>query len=330
MREYWVASGHHLTRLTATGWMEVTDELLLAWLARPEVLPPDDACAAERALHARLMAEPRAPVAATDIAAMADADARENWSFLIRLRDALIAAGTIEGAYLALVRRGEKLPLVFFDQLVQLILRNALDGCEDVYILRAAELFFRPQRGHVSDGALILADEELIAEMEAEQHASPLTAMFSGGAEALDVLNDNNAWTYWSRSDAHAMAFNFGGDPKARAGLAAAIAAFVKHLLGHAVDVRPLPSAEGVDLRWFVGLDQVATAFGNALWRGDEPQETLVGLFALEFADPSVTMPQVAGHPVFVLMGMGRDMTIRLKPQNLVAGLPLAQPSQLH
>lgn len=330
MREYWVASGHHLTRLTATGWMEVTDELLLAWLARLEVLPPGDACAAERTLHARLMAEPRAPVAATDVAAMADADARENWSFLIRLRDALIAAGTIEGAYLGLVRGGEKLPLVFFDQLVQLILRNALDGCEDVYTLRAAELFFRPQRGHVSNGALILADEELIAAMEAEQHASPLTAMFSGGAEALDVLNDDNAWTYWSRSDAHAMAINFGGDPKARAGLAATIAALVKHLLGHAVDVRPLPSAEGVDLRWFVGLDQVGTAFGNALWRGDEPQETLVGLFALEFADPSVMLPQVAGHPVFVMMGMGRDMTVRLKPQNLVAGLPLAQPPQLH
>lgn len=178
MREYWVASGHHLTRLTASGWMAVTDELLLAWLARPEVLPPDDACPAERGLHARLMAAPRAPVAPADIAAMADPDARENWTLLIRLRDALVGAGTVEGAYLALVRAGEKLPLVFYDQLVQLILRNALDGCADVYVLRAAELFFRPQRGHVSDGALILADEELIAEMEAEQHDSPLTAMF--------------------------------------------------------------------------------------------------------------------------------------------------------
>lgn len=330
MREYWVASGHHLTRLTASGWMAVTGELLLAWLARPEVLPPDDACATERALHARLMANPRAPVASADIAAMADPDARENWTFLVRLRDALVAAGTVEGAYLALVRAGEKLPLVFYDQLVQLILRNALDGCEDVYILRAAELFFRAQRGHISDGALILADEELIAEMEAEQHGSPLTAMFSGGPEDLDVLRDDNAWTYWSRSDAHVMAINFGGDAKAREGLASAIAAFVTHLLGHDVNVRPLASAEGIDLRWFVGLDQVGTAFGNALWRGGEPQETLVGLFTLEFADPSVMLPQVAGHQVFLLMGMGGDMTIRLKPQNLVGGLPLAHPAQLH
>jgi hypothetical protein len=36
MPEFWVASGHHLTRLDARGRMLVTDELLLAWLARPE------------------------------------------------------------------------------------------------------------------------------------------------------------------------------------------------------------------------------------------------------------------------------------------------------
>lgn len=39
MREFWVASGHHLTRLDAAGRMQVTDELILAWLARPEIVP---------------------------------------------------------------------------------------------------------------------------------------------------------------------------------------------------------------------------------------------------------------------------------------------------
>jgi hypothetical protein len=82
MPEFWVASGHHLTRLDARGRMLVTDELLLAWLARPEVLPPPEACAAERALHARLMAAPRAPVSHLELAALADPDARENWTFL--------------------------------------------------------------------------------------------------------------------------------------------------------------------------------------------------------------------------------------------------------
>jgi hypothetical protein len=41
VREFWVSSGHHLTtRLTPDGRLAVTDELLLAWLARPELKPP--------------------------------------------------------------------------------------------------------------------------------------------------------------------------------------------------------------------------------------------------------------------------------------------------
>ena len=34
-------------------------------------------------------------------------------------------------------------PPLFINQLVHVILRNALDGCEDAFVLRAAELFFR-------------------------------------------------------------------------------------------------------------------------------------------------------------------------------------------
>ena len=110
MREFWVASGHHLARLTPEGWLGVTDALLLAWLARPEVLPPDDACAAERALHARLLAAPAGPVSPDDVLALADPDARENWTHLLALRDLLLAAGTVEGAYLAAVRERADLP----------------------------------------------------------------------------------------------------------------------------------------------------------------------------------------------------------------------------
>ncbi|MGP1396576.1 MAG: DUF6352 family protein [Inquilinaceae bacterium] len=323
MREFWVASGHHLTRLDGDGRMAVTDELILAWLARPEVLPPPEACRAERALHARLTQAPRSAVAPGDIAAMDDADARENWGFLIRLRDTLLAAGTVEAGYLALVRAGERLPVVFYDQLVQLVLRNALHGCADVHVLRAAEMFFRPQRAHLQDGALLLADDELVAALETERHTAPLTAMFAGGVEALDVLNDDNAWTYWSRSDAHSMVLPFGADPHARTGLATAIAAFVGHLLHLDVSVTPLTAAEEVDLRWYVGLDPVGTAIGNALWRGARPPGTLVGLFALTIADQTEMLPEVAGHPIYLLMGMGPDNVIRMKPQNLVMGLPL-------
>lgn len=330
MPEFWVASGHQLTRLDRAGRMLVTDELLLAWLARPEVLPPADACAAERAVHARLTADPRASVPALQLAAMADADARENWGFLLRLREILLEEGSIEAGYARIVHEGIRLPVVFMNQLVQLILRNALEGCQDAQVIRAAELMFRPQRGHVKDGKLMLADEELVQVLEAEMHSSPLTAMFSGGIDSLDVLGGGNEWTYWSRSDAHTTVFNFGGDPEARNGLARAMEAFINHMSGHRVTITPQIRADAVDLRWFVGLDQTGTAIGNALWKGETPRDTMVGLFRLDFADPSVMLPDVAGHPVWLILGLGGDMAVRLKPQNLLTGLPLVQPSGLH
>ena len=100
----------------------------------------------------------------------------------------------MEAAYLDLVRRGVgNTPPLFINQLVHVILRNALDGCEDAYVLRAAELFFRPQRLTVHDGSLIAADEETVAGAST-QPVSPLVSMLGLPAAAeIDVLNDDNA-----------------------------------------------------------------------------------------------------------------------------------------
>lgn len=326
MPEFWVASGHHLTRLDKAGRMIVTDELILAWLARPEVLPPPEACAAERALHKRLMEHPRAKVSDMELIALQDADAQENWRFLVALRDRLIAAGTVEEGYARIVQDGVTIPVVFMSQLVQLILRNALDGCADPQTLRAAECFFRPQRSHIQDDNLFLADEELVQLLEQEMHSSPLTAMLSGGIDGLDVLSDSNDWTYWSRSDAHTMVLNFGGDATARAGMAAAIGAFLKHILGLDCTVTAQTSMENIDLRWFVGLDQAGTAIGNAVWRNQPLPATLVGLFRLDIADDVRVTPDLRGQPIWLFLGLGADGAVRIKPQNLLTGLPLAVP----
>ena len=45
-----------------------------------------------------------APVAADEIAAIADADARENWQVMIAFRDQLMRHRTLEAAYLDIVR----------------------------------------------------------------------------------------------------------------------------------------------------------------------------------------------------------------------------------
>jgi Family of unknown function (DUF6352) len=267
MPEFWVSSGHHLTPRTDGGGLAVTDELLLAYLARPELVPPDEACDAERALHASLLAAPRGAVAKAAIAALADPEARENWAMMIAFRDRLLAAPSVEAAYLDLVRHGPgQTPPIFLNQLVHLVLRNALDACADPYVLRAAELFFRPQKVSFHESAMLLADAEIIEAHEQSRGQSPLVAMLGREpAGELDVLDDENSWTYWSRSDAFTMALNLGSNPRSREGLARAIEAWVAHLLGIEVAVEPIARIEDPDWRWFVGLDAEATRIGNAL-----------------------------------------------------------------
>jgi hypothetical protein len=77
--DFWLSCGHHLLDRDAGGGLLVTDEFLKVYLARPELAPPPEACVAERALHAALLAEPRRPVVASEVSAIADADARETW-----------------------------------------------------------------------------------------------------------------------------------------------------------------------------------------------------------------------------------------------------------
>ena len=92
MNDFWISCGHHLLDRDDGGGLKVTDEFLKVYLARPELIPPPEACAVERTLHAALLADPRMAVAASDIAAIADADARENWQMLVEFRDRLLAA----------------------------------------------------------------------------------------------------------------------------------------------------------------------------------------------------------------------------------------------
>jgi hypothetical protein len=126
------------------------------------------------------------------------------------------------------------------------------------------------------------------------------------------------------------MALNFGGDARARDGLAAALGAFVTHLTGHDVTVTPQANVQNVELRWFVGLDQTGAAIGNALWASEEPSAAIVGLFRLDFADPDVMLERVRGSPAWLILGMGEDRVIRMKPQNLIMGLPLVEAAAMH
>jgi hypothetical protein len=330
-QEFWVSSGHLLLQRTDSGHLSVTDEFLKAFYARPEVLPPPEACEAERSLHARLMIAPADPVAPTEIAAMLDPDARENWEMLIGFRDLLLDAETLEAAYLRLVRGGMgRTPPLFVNQLVHAILRNAMDEVEDAFVLRAAEMFFRPQRLTVNDGALLLADEETVDGAKVDAHASPLVAMFGEqAAKDLDVLIGDNAEGYRARSDAFDMVLDFGMDKPARAALGRAMEIWLRHLTGLDAAITAVPEVHDRDWTWFIGLDQEGTRAGNQLWKGkdlpDADRARIVALYTMTAADDPRLLPEVRSKPIYLILGMGLDRIIRMKPQNLIAGLPLTE-----
>lgn len=325
MRDFWLSSGHHLLDRDKHGRLCVTDEFIKLYLARPELLPPPEACVVERTLHAALLSDPWRPVAAADIDAIGDADARENWCYMIALRDHLAAHRTLEAAYTALMRNNVRLPPIFVDHLVHLILRNALDECDDPYILRAAELFFRPQRLTVQEGSLLAADQEHLDVNSVP--ASPLVAMFGLPEPAIEILSDANAQDYWQRSDRFDLALDLTAGRRGLAALGAVIARWVKHLLHIDIDVEPLTELHDAAFIWYVGLDAHGTAIGDALWRSEEIDDAtrsrVAGLFRLTFRTQDVAIGRLAGEPVYLILAVGPDKVLRMKPQNLLTGLPV-------
>jgi hypothetical protein len=328
-RDFWLASGHHLLDRDADGRLAITDEFLKAYLARPEIAPPPEACSAERELHGALLLDPRLPVAPPRIAAIADADARENWELMIAWRDHLANHATLEASYLDIVSRSLRFPHLFIDQLAQVILRNILDGCDDPFVVRAAELFFRPQKLALRGSALVAADEEAASRLEAGP-APPLASILGlPNAAMIELIGDDNAEGYWRRSDMFDLALDLTVGGRGVAALGEVITRWIVHLLGIDVEIEAAIELRDAPLTWYIGLDAEATRLGDALWNGEEPGEAmrtrLVGFYRLSFVDPSVVIEKVRGGAIILLMAMTTDDVLRLKPQNLVAGLPIAQ-----
>ena len=263
MKDFWLSCGHHLLDRDEGGGLLLTDDFLKVYLARPELLPPPEACAAERTLHAALLSNPRKTVLEGDVATVADVDARENWQVLIAFRDLLMNHPTLEAAYLHIVRKAIRVPHIFLNQLVHVILRNALDGCEDPYVLRAAELFFRAQRMTLHEGSLIAADEETIAGKSGTP-TSPLVSMLGiPQAADIDVMNDDNAGFYFEHSDQFHVALDLSGGQRGQRALAEVMMRWVRHLLAIDVEIEPFNEAKNASLRWYIGLDAEGTVIGN-------------------------------------------------------------------
>jgi hypothetical protein len=325
MKDFWLSCGHHLLDRDEGGGLVVTDDFLKVYFARPELTPPPEACVVERALHAALLEEPRRAVGADEIAAMADADARENWQVVLEFRDHLLKHPTLEAAYLALIRGGVgRTPPLFLNQLVHVILRNVLDECEDPFVLRAGELFYRSQRVTTHEGSLLVADEETIAGNNPAQ-VSPLVGMLGIEKSAeIDVLNDDNADGYYERSDRYDMALDLTAGRRGHEALGEVIARWIKHLL--AIDASVVPVVELKDARftWYVGLDAEGTRIGDMLWNGEGLDEAMQGrvvaLYALRTEGADAPQDKSA-PPAYLILGMSAEKMVRMKPQNLLTGL---------
>src|SRR5204863_337595 len=202
--DFWRNSGFHLLERDVAGRLRITDDFLRAYYLRPEIHPVEESGDEERRLHAALMQLPRTEGSEKDLNSIGDADARDNYRIVLRFRDKLLEAGTLEGCYMNLFKGAVDVPPLFIGQLAHVILRNILDGCDDPLQLRAAELFFREQKATLRDGHLLLADCETV-----ERHAAGtrfgsvgrliVEAQGALGAVELDVLDRANAALYWER-----------------------------------------------------------------------------------------------------------------------------------
>ena len=331
--DFWVASGHQLCDRDEAGRLIATPDLWRAFLARPELVPPDEACAAERALHASLLAD---PLRAADPADLADRDAVENWQVFLAFRDRVSAEATLEAAWAALYRGGVAgIPPIFLQMLTQLVVRAALDGQTDAHILRAGETLFRPQRVAITQGAMMLADQQLVDGRAADGDLGPLGRLLTEAGAApreveLDVISGDNAHNYFTRSDAHDMALDIAEGRDGQAALARALELFIAHILGEQVRIRATPVIEDRNWTWHVGLDAEATRIANALWHGSKVKQSelarILWLGVLEFDNPGRVMPRAKGRPVYLAMAMDQAQVMRMKPQNLLSGLPLLDP----
>ncbi len=335
MPDFWPASGYRLLDARPDG-LHVTDAFLKSLFLRPEVAPIAASCAAEVALHESLMAEPRRAVASAELLSMRDPDAQVNYRVLLRFRDRLLAAPTLEAAYVNLFRgEGVDVPPLFVFQLTQIFLRHILGDRADPLAARAAECLFRVQKVAIQpDGTALAADAETVERLAEPQAFGSLGEMLTRQgiplrAVDLDVLRPENAADYWGRDERFDFALSLSQGHGGIDALCRVLEAWIRHFLAIEVDIRPTSEIREGEWAWHVGLDAEASGILNDLYNGERVDEDrlarLLCLFELRFRNPADMRPALAGRPVWLAMAIDRDRRLKLKPQNLLLNLPLSR-----
>jgi hypothetical protein len=284
-------------------------------------------------VHAELMAQPRKELTEADLEAIEDADARDNYRVILRFRDKLLDAGTVEGCYMSLFKAPIDIPPMFVDQLAHVILRNLLDGTDDALRLRAAEVFFREQKATIQDGHVLLADFETV-----EMHASGnrygsigrliVEAQGDLAKVDLDVLDRANAAIYWERESRHDTVISVTYGRPALDAFCRVLELWIEHFLRVKVQIKPVRKIDEPRWAWHIGLDAESTAILNELWAGSEIEQgrmrNILAIFALQFDEPAAMRADIAGRTIYLALAC-EDGVVRMKPQNLLTNLPLRE-----
>ena len=293
--------------------------------------PVEESGEAELRLHAALMESPRRGVSESEFLSLEDKDVEENYRIILKFRDKLLKAGTVEGCYMSLFKGAIDIPPMFVDQLVHVTLRNILDGADDPLRLRAAEVFFREQKATIQEGHALLADLETV-----EMHASGnrygsigrliVEAQGDLAKAELDVLDRANAALYWERESRHDTVISLTHGRPALDALCRVMEAWIAHFFQVKTSIKPVRKIDEPRWAWHIGLDTESSAILNELWAGGEVEpgrmRNILAIFALQFDDPAMMRSDIQGRTVYLALSC-EDGVVKMKPQNLLTNLPL-------
>jgi Family of unknown function (DUF6352) len=357
MPDFWPSCGYRLLAVEREG-LVVTDDFLRALYLRPEVAPIAESCAAELKLHEALSKAPCRAVAAAELLTIKDPDAQANYRVMLKFRDRLLAAPTLEAAYMGLFKGdGVDVPPLFVFQLTEIFLRHILGSGDDSHEARMvdshgartvdsheartadplearmAECLFRVQKISVlDDGAVMAADDEAIetfAETGGFGSLGELLKKQNTPTRSidLDVLAEENKAAYWDRDERHDFAVSLNRGQPALDALTRVLEKWVKHFLGVEVEIKHRREVDDKNWVWHVGLDAVASSVLNDLYNNtaveEERMNRLLCLFELRFKNPADMRSNIAGKPVYLAIAMDAQSKLKIKPQNLLLNLPL-------
>lgn len=334
----WPTCGYSLLTDNGAGHLVVTDDFLRFLLERPELAPIASSCTAEIALHHRLLDQPRREVSTQELAELQDTDAADNYAVWLRFRQRITALPTLEASYLALFKgEGVDVPPLLVQHITQILLRHVLGETPTAMHARAAEMLMHTQKITVlEDGAVMAADVETVERHATQSGFGSIGELLKQGgiklrSVDLDVLNEDNQDAYWPRSESFDWVISLNRGQPALNALCEVMTQWVQHFLGVQVRIQTEREINDDHWVWHVGLDAQASSVLNDLYQGKEVDaermERLLCLFTLEFVEPNDMLAEVRGKPVYLAMAVDAHQRLKLKPQNLLLNLPLAQRS---